>query len=366
MPARIPLYDIAEEHRALSAELNRASTRVIASGRFVLGTELAAFEEELGRYLDDSFVVGVNSGTDALVLGLAALDIGPGDEVVTSPFSFFATAEAILRVGAAPVFADIEPETLCLSPAAVEVAVTNRTRAVLAVHVFGHCADLDRLQSLCAERRLLLVEDACQAIGAKWRGRALGTIGCCGALSFYPTKNLAALGDGGALVTRDPALAATVRLLRHHGRAASGRHARAGWNSRFDELQAAFLRAKLPNLDAALSRRRELADRYARALAPLLQLVGGHAGCQSSWHQFAVRTPRREALRERLRDAGIETGDYYPRPLYEEPALNGFRPAQPLPEVERACQEVLTLPLRPGLSVSHQDDVIAAVRQAMS
>jgi dTDP-4-amino-4,6-dideoxygalactose transaminase len=327
----------------------------------VLGPEVEAFEQEFARFLGAGHAVALNSGTDALVLGLAALGIGPGDEVITSPFTFFATAEAIVRVGAAPVFVDIEPGTLCLSPAACAAAITPRTKAVVVVHVFGHCGDLDALLDVCRTHNLILVEDACQAVGASWRGRMLGTVGSFGAFSFYPTKNLAALGDGGTIVTGDGTLAERVRALRHHGRNGSGTHAATGWNSRLDELQAAFLRRKLKSLQSDTARRRQLARRYSDELGPLVTVVTGREGCDSCWHQFAIRTPRRDALRQHLSAASIETGDYYPRPLYEEPALATFRPAAPLPEVERACREVLTLPIRPGLTGAAQEEVITAI-----
>lgn len=361
MPARIPLYDIRAELREQEAALHDALSRVLGSGRFVLGAELEAFEQEFARYLGAAHTVGVNSGTDALVLALEALGVGPGDEVITTPFSFFATAEAVLRVGAVPVFADVEPETLCISPAAVARAVTARTRAVLPVHVSGHCADMDRIESVCAEHGLLLIEDACQAVGAWWRGRRLGTVGAAGCFSFYPTKNLACLGDGGAVVTGDGRVAARLRELRVHGRDETG-FARAGHNSRLDELQAAFLRSRLPGLDAALDRRRVLAARYDEELPAGMRPVKGAPGCESSYHQYAILSPARDRLRSFLAERGVETGIYYPVPLHREPALAGLARVE-LPNAERAGAEVLCLPIRPSLTEAEQEHIINSITE---
>ncbi|MBM3314295.1 DegT/DnrJ/EryC1/StrS family aminotransferase [candidate division WOR-3 bacterium] len=364
LPVRIPLYDLAADHRAMLAELGGDLARVCVSGRFVLGPEVEGFEREFSNLLGSDHAVGVNSGTDALVLGLTALGIGPGDEVVTPPFTFVATAEAVVRAGATPVFCDVEPDTLCLSPAAAAAAFTPRTRAVIAVHVFGHCTDLDTLAELCRSRGIALVEDACQAVGAQWRGRMLGSIGSFGAFSFYPTKNLGALGDAGALVTSDRRLADEARSLRDHGRDAAGKFGLVGWNSRLDELQAAFLRRKLRGLHRDLARRRELAQRYSQALSGLVRIVRGHDGCASAWHQFGLQTGRRDGLRRTLADAGIETGGYYPRPVYAEPALAPYAPPGPLPGCEQACREAMTLPIRPGLNDVEQAEVVAAIRRS--
>uniref|UniRef100_A0A7C4CBX5 DegT/DnrJ/EryC1/StrS family aminotransferase n=1 Tax=candidate division WOR-3 bacterium TaxID=2052148 RepID=A0A7C4CBX5_UNCW3 len=358
---RIRFHDVGGELRRYEVGAGEALRRVISSGQFVLGPELEAFEQEFARFLGVAHAVGTNSGTDALVLTLEALGIGRGDEVVTTPFSFFATAEAVMRTGAVPVFADIEPETLCLAPDAVEPAVTPRTRAVVLVHIFGHCTDIDRIQAVCRRHNLLLIEDACQAVGATWQGRRLGTFGIASCFSFYPTKNLACLGDGGAIATGDGRLAQRLRELRVHGRGSSG-YVRPGYNSRLDELQAAFLRHCLPELEAANSRRQALAVRYDVELPRQLRRVRGAAGCSSSYHQYAVLTPDRDRLREHLAERGVETGVYYATPLHREPALAG-RVKQSLPQAEVACREVLSLPIRPSLTDEEQTYIISSVAE---
>ena len=360
MASTIPLYDLKQAHPGAEDELCRVLRRVIRTGRFVMGPELAAFETMLARFLGVDHVRGVNSGTDALVLGLKALDIGPGDEVITTPFTFFATVEAIVRAGAQPVFADVEPDTLCLSAGACAAVVTPRTKAILLVHLFGHCTDVDRFVTLCREHRLHLVEDAAQAIGATWQSRRLGSLGSVACFSFYPTKNLAALGDGGAVATTDPQVAARIDLLRNHGRADDGRHVAWGYNSRLDEIQAAFLAAGLAGLEAGNERRRTIARRYDEELGGVTRVVHGREGCASAHHQYAILTPRRNELHRFLTDAGVETGRYYETPAHLEPVLSGTPPS--LPVAEQACRETLTLPIRPDLTGAEQNRIITLVR----
>ncbi|MEO0080534.1 MAG: DegT/DnrJ/EryC1/StrS family aminotransferase [candidate division WOR-3 bacterium] len=360
MPRRITLYDVKQENQAVSAELTQAFQRVVASGRFVLGPELAAFEKELAEYLGVAHAVGVKSGTDALILGLEALGIGPGDEVITTPFTFRATVEAISRVGATPVFADIEPETLCLSLESCAKVLTSRTKAVILVHIFGHCTDIDQFRRFCQEHNLAIIEDAAQAIGASWRGRRLGSLGNVGIFSFYPTKNLSALGDGGAVVTSDPLVAERLnqfRLTAHSPLLSAS-------SLRLDELQAAFLRSKLTRLEQELERRRELARRYDTALSGMVRLVRGAAGCLSNHHQYAILTEQRDGLRKSLGALGIETGVYYPKPVYQEWPIGerrGWHSVNRLPVAERACQEVLCLPIRPSLTDDEQATIINAI-----
>jgi len=360
---RIPLYDTVTENRQFAGDFHEALERVLASGRFALGNELATYESSLAEYCGTAQAVGVKSGTDALVLTLKALGVGKGDEVITTSFTFFASVEAIMQVGAKPVFADIEPGTLCLSPDACAAAMTPATRAVMLVHVFGHCANIECFTSLCQENNIALIEDAAQALGATWKERKLGSFGATGTFSFYPTKNLGALGDAGAIVTSDEELAERLRQLRSHGRAENGRHVSLGYNSHLDELQAAFLQIKLTRLDAELARRRELAARYDADLPPEAMPVRGANGCRSNYHQYAIRTDRRDALRQSLLEQGIGTGDYYPVPAHSEPAAAAAGPFRPLPESERACKEVLTLPIRPSLTDEQQKTVIDAVRR---
>ena len=363
MAIRIPLYDTVKENRQFAADFRAALDRILASGRFTLGNELATFESSLAEYCGTTQAVGVKNGTDALILTLRALGIGNGDQVITTAFTFFASVEAIMQVGATPVFADIEPKTLCLSPDACAAALAPATKAVMLVHVFGHCANVECFQSLCVDNNIALVEDAAQAIGATWNGQKLGSLGAAGTFSFYPTKNLSALGDAGAVVTSDEKLADSLRQLRSHGRDATGRHARLGYNSHLDELQAAFLHIKLGRLDAELARRRELADRYDAELPPEAGRVHGADGCLSNYHQYAIRTERRDAIRQSLLEQGIGTGDYYPAPAHSEPAAATLSQSPPLPETERACKEIVTLPIRPSLTDEQQKTIVDAVRR---
>lgn len=363
MAIRIPLYDTVTENRQFARDFHAALDRVLASGRFALGEELAAFESALAEYCGTTQAVGVKSGTDALILTLRALGIGRDDEVVTASFTFFASVEAIMQVGARPVFADVEPKTFCLSPDACAAALTAATKAILLIHVFGHCANIECFQSLCEEHNIALVEDAAQALGAAWNGRKLGSLGTAGTFSFYPTKNLSALGDAGAIVTSDGELANRLRRLRSHGRDATGRHATLGYNSHMDELQAAILHAKLGHLDAELARRRELAARYDAELPAEVRRVRGADGCLSNYHQYAIRTDHRDEFRQFLFDQGIGTGDYYRVPAHNEPAAAAAGPFPSLPETERACKEVVTLPIRPSLTDEQQKTVIDAIRR---
>jgi len=361
LPSPIPLYDVRQDHAGIEDDYCRALRGTIERGRFVLGPEVERFETLFARTLGVAHCVGVNSGTDAIILALKGLGIGPGDEVITTPFTFIATAEAIVRAGARPVFADVEPGSLCLSPDASAAAITPRTRAVLTVHIFGHCGDFGGLIDLCRARGIHLVEDACQAVGSIWLGRHLGTVGAAGAFSFYPTKNLSALGDAGAVVTNDPDLAAGIRCLRSHGLGADGRQRQFGHNSRLDELQAAFLNLRLGRLEAENNRRRELARRYDENLEQLVGSVRGSPDCRSNYHQYGIRSPRRDDLRRFLNDRGIGTGLYYAAPVHRQPALAYAGPA--LPEAEAACAEVLALPIRPSLADTEQDDIIGAISE---
>ena len=330
------------------------------SGRFLLGPELAGFESELGKYLGINYVLGVNSGTDALILSLKALGLGPNDEVITTPFTFFATVEAIVQAGAKPILADIEPDTLCLSLSACETAITEHTKAILLVHVFGNCTDIERFVKLCQKHNLFLIEDTCQAIGSTWKGKKLGTFGHISTFSFYPTKNLAALGDAGAIATTDPDIADRIKLLRNHGINPQGRHTLWGYKSLLDEIQAAFLKTKLKRLDIENARRRKLAGRYDNAFENIVQIVQGQKGCKSTYHQYAILTPKRNELCSFLAENGVETGRYYENPIHREPVFAGTNLR--LPVAEKASQAILTLPIRPSLTDSEQERVISLIR----
>ena len=368
----IPLQDLAAHHQPLQAELGAAAQRVLASGRFINGQEVAAFERDLASTLGVSYAVGVSSGTDGLLATLMACGVGPGDQVVTTPFSFFASVGAILRLGATPVFADIEPDTLNLDAGAAVARLGPRTKAVLVVHLFGRVARTPPLETAVAAAGIPLLEDAAQAIAAcegDGQRRLVGNIGKAAVLSFFPSKNLGGFGDGGMVLTRDPELAQRVRLLRVHGASAKNRHVAVGGNFRLDELQAALLRIKLPHLARWTAQRRAIAARYREGLTSLslaalpLALPPDDAG--SVWNQFVVRVGdgRRESLRGHLADHAIASAIYYPMPLHLQPCVAGLGLRRgDLPRAEQAAQEVLALPIYPELPLADVDrvcDVIA-------
>lgn len=366
-------------------DVRAAIERVVASGWYILGPEVEAFESEFARAMGAPHAVGVGTGTDAIALILRALGIGAGDEVITTPLSAAYSALAIMMAGARPVFADVDPVRLTIDPDQVARAIGPRTRAILPVHLYGQPADMTALQRIAAQHSLAVIEDCCQAHLATAEGRPVGTIGVAGAFSFYPTKNLGALGDGGAVVTSDPALAARIKRLRNGGQSDRYHHEEAGVNSRLDEVQAAILRARLPRLGEWTERRRVLAARYRRLLtdAPGIEVVAacdpghvyhlfvvrvhderGERGVRLARHERERRQPDQSArtdLQTSLAASGIETLIHYPVPIPRQPALAGAQPAD-CPVASRACDEVLSLPLYPGLSDADVDMVAAAVR----
>jgi dTDP-4-amino-4,6-dideoxygalactose transaminase len=361
------MLDLAPEIEALWPELKSALEEVIRSGRFILGPQVSGFEEEVAAWLGARHAVSLNSGTDALVIALDALGIGPGDEVITSAFSFFATAEAISRVGASPVFADIERDTFNLDPASVEKSLTPRTRALLPVHLFGQAAEMDAFVALAKHHDLRIVEDTAQAFGGRYRERKLGTLGDAGTFSFYPSKNLAAYGDGGLLVTDDEELAARSRRLRDHGSAARYHHEAVGYNSRLDELQAAILRVKLPHVERWNERRREAAARYAELLRglPELTLPEQRDPAYHVFHQYTVRIGAglRDAVQQALAADDVATVVYYPEPLHHARPYAAEAPS--LPEAEAAAAEVLSLPMGPDLDATTQERIAKTIRAAL-
>ncbi len=354
MAERIPFLDLRPD-AALARELEEAAARVIASGRYVLGAEVEAFEHEIARFLGVAHAVGVSSGTDALIVSLMALGIGAGDEVIVPAFGFVATPEAVVRVGATPVFVDIEPTSFHLDPARAATAIGPRTRAIVAVHLFGRCVELGPIEAMAAARGVAIVEDAAQAIGARSGGRHAGGLGRIAAFSFFPTKTLGALGDGGLVTTNDASLAARARSLRVHGATSRDDFAEIGGNFRLDELQAALLRVKLRRLPAVLEARRAIARAYAEALAGApLELP--RLSADDTYNPYVVRAAGdRDALRDRLAGAGVETAVYYARSLTEQPALEAWR--APMPEADRAARSVVALPVRA--------EAIEAVARAM-
>jgi dTDP-4-amino-4,6-dideoxygalactose transaminase len=361
----IPMVDPAGEYRALKPELDAAVGRVLASGRFVLGPEGEALERELAAFLGANHAVGVNSGTDALHLPLVAAGIGPGDEVVIPGFTFFATGEAVSYTGATPVFADVDEGTFNLDPASLSRSITRRTKAVIAVHLFGQCAALDAISEICKTRKLILVEDCAQCIGADYDGRRAGSWGDFGGFSFYPTKNLAAAGDAGMITAKSDDQAKTLRMLRHHGSRQTYLHERVGWNSRLDELQAAVLRVKLRHLSGFNEARRAVARRYREKLAGAkVMLPVEHGRGTHVYHQFTIRSERRDAIREALAKEGIASSVFYPMPLHQQPAYSGIAKELSLPVAENAARSVLSLPIHPLLDERSIDRIAACVRAA--
>lgn len=364
----VPLVDLQVQYQGLRAELLAAVTRVMTSQRFILAAEVRALEEEIARYTKTRQAIGCGSGSDALLLALMALDIKAGDEVITTPFTFFATAGAIARLGARPVFVDIEPRTYNIDPAGVAAAITSRTRAILPVHLYGQCADMNPLLELGKQHDLPIIEDAAQAIGAEDAGRRAGSMGVVGCFSFYPTKNLGGAGDGGMLTTNDNELAQRLKQLRVHGGATEYHHLEVGINSRLDELQAAVLRVKLALLDSWSNRRGENAARYNRMFSEhmfAVQVVPPFVrdDVRHIFHQYVVRVPRhRDALMKHLSDNGVGSGIYYPIPLHLQAcfAYLGYKDGE-FPEAERAARETIALPIYPELSESQQSWVVEKI-----
>ncbi len=371
------MLDLRPEIEQLQPELLAAVDRVMRSGRFILGPEVEAFEREICRYLGVGHAVALHSGTDALVIGLRALDIRPGDEVITTSFSFFATAEAISHVGARPVFADIDPKTFNLDPASVEARLSGKTRAILPVHLFGHPASTKELARLAEHHEVPVLEDAAQAIGAKYAGEKVGTLGTAAAFSFYPSKNLGAFGDAGLLATRGTDLADVAKSLREstagvgpfvqHGTSGAYSHDRLGYNSRLDEVQAAILRVKLPHLDTWNIARRHVADTYRKHLASAdvatpAELPPAH----HVYHQYTLRihSNRRDAVREQLAAEGISSVIYYPVPLHRMSVYETSDVS--LPESERAATEVLSLPIWPSLDTPSIERIAHILKKALS
>jgi len=368
----VPMLDLTRQYAGIRDEVQAEVGKVFESQRFILGEQGAALERELAQALDAPHAIGVSSGTDALLAALMAFDVGPGDEVVVPAFSFFATAGVVSRLGAVPVFADVEPGTLTLDPKDFEAKVTPRTRAVIPVHLYGQAADMDGVLEVARRRGVRVIEDACQAIGARYRGRAVGTLGDAGAFSFFPTKNLGAAGDAGLVTAPEAGLAGRLRRLRVHGMEPKYFHAEIGGNFRLDEIQAAVLRVKLRRLAAWNARRAEIAREYGRLLAEparagKLELPVVGPDRDHIYHQFVIRVPHRDAVRARLAESGVGSEVYYPVPLHLQEcfASLGGKPGDQ-PESERAAGEVLALPIWPELAGAEISAVAAAVARAVS
>jgi dTDP-4-amino-4,6-dideoxygalactose transaminase len=389
----VPPFSLEEQLRQLGDSLDQAVLQVLRSGQYIGGGVVNAFETSFAAACAVPHAIGCNSGTDALTLALRALEIGPGDEVITSSFSFFATAEAISAVGATPVFVDVDPASYLLDLDRIEAAVTPATRALLPVHLFGRPVDMERINAIALRHGLRVIEDCAQASGASWAGRPVGSWGDAGCFSFFPTKNLGAAGDGGAVVCRDSSLAQRIRELAVHGMPRRYLHTDLGYNSRLDAMQAAVLNVKLPHLPLWVERRRRIAQRYREALGDLPTLQLADAGPDGhSWNQFVVRVPGcpadsarcagrctpssdsasfglpeaccRDWLKQQLQEEGVITIIYYPIPIHRQPAYAdlGYGPGS-LPVTERLCVEVLSLPIFPELGDEQQERVITTLRQ---
>jgi len=365
----VSMLDLGAQLAPLREELMASIRRVVESGRFIMGPEIDRLEKEMASRAAAAAAVAVSSGTDALLVSLMALDIGPGSEVITTPFTFFATAGTVWRSGAKPVFVDIEPDTFNIDASRIEAAVTPRTRAVMPVHLYGQCADMDAICALAKGKGLRVIEDSCQAVCTEYApGRQAGTIGDLGCLSFYPTKNLPGIGDAGmVLVGRDSALADRVKRLRIHGGERRYFHREVGGNFRMDEMQAAALNVFLPRLEGWIKARRDNAERYRKlfveaGLAREKGLVLPVERRPHTYHQFVIRVPRRDALKDFLESKGIQTDVYYPLPLHMQECFRGlgYREGD-FPEAERAAREVLALPINPLLTPAQQEIVVGTI-----
>lgn len=368
----VPLLDLSAQYQPLRSELLAAITRVCDSQRFILGPETESLERELAALVGVPSAIGVSSGTDALLVAMMALDIGPGDEVITPTYSFFATAGCVVRIGATPVLVDIDPATYNLDPRAVAAAITPRTKAVIPVHLYGQCADMDEIMAIASNAGVPVIEDACQSIGATYKGRQAGAIGTTGCFSFFPSKNLGAFGDGGLVTATDETLGKRIKILRTHGGERRYYHQEVGGNFRLDELQAAVLRVKLPHLDAWTKARQTNAARY-RALFTdrgLDKIDGVVLPVERSdrshiYNQFVIRVPKRDAVKAHLQASGIGCEVYYPVPFHLQECFQHLGYAQgAFPEAEAAANNSLALPIYGELTEAQQAEVVDAIAAA--
>lgn len=371
MTQPIPMLDLKAQYASLREDINAAIARVMESQHFILGPEVEALEREVAEYSHCQFGIGVSSGSDALLVALMAIGMQPGDEVITSPYSFFATAGSIVRLGARPVFVDIDLDTLNLDADKIEARITPRTRAILPVHLAGQLAEMDKILHIAERHNLYVIEDACQAIGADFRGKRAGSLGHLGCFSFFPSKNLGGAGDSGMVVSSDPALADRVNLLRNHGHRPKYYNKAIGGNFRMDALQAAILRAKLPHLEAWTSARREHAALY-RAFFSQANLVGEGKPVtlprESGWgrhiyHLYQIRAEKRDALMAFLKTRGIASEIYYPVPLHRQECFRGMGFDADCPNAERASRETLALPIYPELTAAQIERVVGVIQE---
>lgn len=362
----IPLVDLKAQYKTIKDEVNAAIQDVLESQYFILGPKVQELEEKIAAYCDVKYGIGVASGTDALLLSLMAIGAGYGDEVITTPFTFFATAGSISRLGAKPVFVDIDPKTYNINPELIEERITDKTRAIIPVHLYGQCADMNPILDIAKRHNLYVIEDAAQAIGAEYKGRKAASMGHLGCLSFFPTKNLGGYGDGGMVLTNDEGLAEKVSVLRVHGSRPKYYHSIVGCNSRLDALQAAVLLAKFNHLDEWSEARRQNAQVYnslftdTNVVAPYAESFNYHV-----YNQYVIRAKQRDRLKEVSKEAGVGTGIYYPVPLHLQECYSdlGYQPGD-LPVSEKASKQVLALPIYPGLTQGQQEQIAKIIRGA--
>jgi len=364
---RIHFVDLQREYVEIKSEIDHAISAVLDSGLFILGEEVSKFEAAFSKYIGAKYAISVNSGSDALFLALKALGIDTNSEVITVSHTFVSTVDGIVRCGAKPVFVDIEPDTYCISSAKIEEKITERTKAILPVHLYGHPANMDQILEIANRYDLSVVEDACQAHGAEYNGKKVGSIGDAGCFSFYPVKNLGAYGDGGIVTTNDGSLAERVKLLRNYGQSKKYHHDSVGINSRLDELQAAILRVKLSRLDEWNEKRRRLAELYKELLEHtdvVLPFEGTYA--KHAYHLFVIRLDERDKCQRLLKKRGIQTGIHYPIPVYNQKAYTEFENAKDLSVTEVVCNEILSLPLYPLLTDEEVTYIGGATKDAIS
>ncbi len=362
---QVPMLDLRAQYASIKTEIDAAVLAVLETQQFRGGPVVESFENALAEFVGVKHAVGVGSGTDALFLILKSMDLQPGDEVITTPFTFFATAGAIVNAGGIPVFADICADTMNIDPACIEALITPRTRAIMPVHIFGQCANMPAIREIAASHKLIVIEDMAQALGAKYDGVSAGCWGDAAACSFYPTKNLGAAGEGGAILTNSDEIAAQVRLLRCHGASALYKHVAVGFNSHLHALQAAVLYVKLNHLQQWNDARRTKAQYYNRHLAALsgITIPVEHENCYHVYHQYVIRIPERDKARQLLTDSGIGCGVFYPIPLHQQPCFAAYVTAgTQCTHAECACSEVLALPMYPELTEEQQFRVIDALR----
>lgn len=376
----VPPLDLSRQYAQIGDEIAAAVQKILASGAYIGGPAVKTFEQEFANYIGVSDCVGCNSGTDALILALRALKIGPGDEVITTPFTFFASAETISAVGATPVFVDIDAATFNMDVDRLEAAITEKTKAIMPVHIFGQPIDMTRLMDIATRHNLVVIEDCAQSVGAEWQSQKVGSIGHVGCFSFYPTKNLGACGDGGAVTTNDPALAAAMRMLKEHGQSSRYFYEEIGYNSRLDALQAVILSIKLRYLDSWNAQRREKAALYGEFLSrvPGVAVPKELPEAKGVWNQYTIRltSPEdaqppsgnfRDLVRTKLQECGIGSMVYYPLPLHLQPVYKslGYVAGQ-LPVAEQVCREVLSLPMFPELSRDQQERAIYGLKDCLT